>query len=296
METWKKCAPAVRGLRGVAASCGSCRATSCTRRSRRRSSASSPGRSAPQPGEKPVPIMLAIAAVTLSTMHQSSLGSLFLLMPDKLDPAWWSPVMPVYFFLSAIAAGTALMVLVEMWIAKGCGRQLRMDAARVARARSRSGRSPCTWRSASATSPSAASSRAAFTGPEGGALPRRARPRRPRCRSRSSASAKLRENPRTLFLGALLAVGGVILNRVNVVVFAMDAQGRRAADRAAGLLPERRRVGRLDRPDRRDHLPVRPGGPAHAGPREAGGAGGSERSARPTPPRSVARRGPPRRT
>ena len=34
--------------------------------------------------EKPEPIILAIAAVTLSTMHQSSLGSLFLLMPDQL--------------------------------------------------------------------------------------------------------------------------------------------------------------------------------------------------------------------
>ena len=33
------------------------------------------------------PIILAIAAVTLSTMHQSSLGSLFLLMPDKLAAA-----------------------------------------------------------------------------------------------------------------------------------------------------------------------------------------------------------------
>ena len=53
------------------------------------------------------PIMLAIAAVTLSTMHQSSLGSLFLLMPDKLAPQWWSPVMPISFFLSSIAAGTA---------------------------------------------------------------------------------------------------------------------------------------------------------------------------------------------
>ena len=74
--------------------------------------------------------MLAIAAVTLSTMHQSSLGSLFLLMPDKLEPAWWSPVMPVYFFLSSIAAGTALVVLVEMWIAKAYGRQLRDAAAR----------------------------------------------------------------------------------------------------------------------------------------------------------------------
>jgi len=72
------------------------------------------------------PIMLAIAAVTLSTMHQSSLGSLFLLMPDKLASQWWSPVMPISFFLSSIVAGTGLVILIEMWIAKGWGRQLRM--------------------------------------------------------------------------------------------------------------------------------------------------------------------------
>jgi formate dehydrogenase iron-sulfur subunit len=75
-------------------------------------------------GKKADPIMLAIAAVSLSTMHQSSLGSLFLLMPDKLGPQWWSPVIPVSFFLSSIAAGTALVILVEMWIAKGWKRNL----------------------------------------------------------------------------------------------------------------------------------------------------------------------------
>jgi formate dehydrogenase iron-sulfur subunit len=79
-----------------------------------------------KPGEKPVPVMLAIAAVTLSTMHQSSLGSLFLLMPGMLAPQWWSPVLPVSFFLSSIAAGTGLVILVEMWIAKAWKRQLRV--------------------------------------------------------------------------------------------------------------------------------------------------------------------------
>ena len=72
------------------------------------------------------PIMLAIAAVTLSTMHQSSLGSLFLLMPDKLAPQWWSPVLPISFFLSSIAAGTGLVILVEMWIARAWKRPIRI--------------------------------------------------------------------------------------------------------------------------------------------------------------------------
>jgi formate dehydrogenase iron-sulfur subunit len=75
-------------------------------------------------GKKADPIMLAIAAVTLSTMHQSSLGSLFLLMPDKVAPQWWSPVMPINFFLSSVAAGTGLIILVEMWMAKGWKRTL----------------------------------------------------------------------------------------------------------------------------------------------------------------------------
>src|SRR3974390_2206986 len=77
-------------------------------------------------GKKAEPIMLAIAAVTLSTMHQSSLGSLFLLMPLKLAPQWWSPVMPVSFFLSSIAAGVSLVILIEMWMASAWKRKLRM--------------------------------------------------------------------------------------------------------------------------------------------------------------------------
>lgn len=81
----------------------------------------------PKEGVKKEPIMLAIGAVTFSTMHQSSLGSLYLLMPDKLNHLWWSPILPICYFLSSIAAGTALMVLVEMWIAKGYKRSLRMN-------------------------------------------------------------------------------------------------------------------------------------------------------------------------
>src|ERR1700740_2097576 len=80
--------------------------------------------------ERAEPIMLAIAAVTLSTMHQSSLGSLYLLMPNMLAPQWWSPVMPVSFFLSSIVAGTAVLILIDMWIAKGWRRTL--EIARLA--------------------------------------------------------------------------------------------------------------------------------------------------------------------
>ena len=37
--------------------------------------------------------------------------------------------------------------------------------------------------------------------------------------------ARLRESPSALFWGALLACGGVVFNRANVVMFAMDLRG-----------------------------------------------------------------------
>jgi Ni/Fe-hydrogenase subunit HybB-like protein len=57
-------------------------------------------------------IGLTVFGVMLSTLHQSSLGGLFLMAPTKLHPLWYSPFIPAYFFISSIAAGLA-MVIVE---------------------------------------------------------------------------------------------------------------------------------------------------------------------------------------
>jgi Ni/Fe-hydrogenase subunit HybB-like protein len=57
-------------------------------------------------------IGLTAFGTVLSTLHQSSLGALFLMAPDKLHPLWYSPFIPVYFFVSSVAAGLA-MVIVE---------------------------------------------------------------------------------------------------------------------------------------------------------------------------------------
>jgi Ni/Fe-hydrogenase subunit HybB-like protein len=53
---------------------------------------------------------LVIAGIGLSTLHQSSLGSLFLIMPDRLAPLWYSPLLPLLFLVSALGLG--LMVVV----------------------------------------------------------------------------------------------------------------------------------------------------------------------------------------
>jgi len=170
------------------------------------------------------PIMLAIAAVTLSTMHQSSLGSLYLLMFRQLGPNWWTPILPINFFLSSIVAGTAVVVLVEFAIARG-------------------------WRRTLPIQPLASMAQITFwsllvylvvrlgdmilrgyligavTGTKRGYLfgieillcgivP-----------LFLLGKASLRSNPRILFLSAFLAAFGVVLNRMDVVLFAMEFNG-----------------------------------------------------------------------
>ena len=52
-----------------------------------------------------------ILGVALSTLHQSSLGSLLLIQPAKLHPLWWTPILPIMFFTSAISIGLAMIIL-----------------------------------------------------------------------------------------------------------------------------------------------------------------------------------------
>ena len=57
-----------------------------------------------------------IAGVVLSTLHQSSLGTLMIIAGDKMHPLWQTPVLPLLFFISAIAVGFP-MVIFESLIA-----------------------------------------------------------------------------------------------------------------------------------------------------------------------------------
>ena len=52
-----------------------------------------------------------ILGVVLSTLHQSSLGSLLLIQPAKLHPLWWTPILPIMFFISAISIGLGMIIL-----------------------------------------------------------------------------------------------------------------------------------------------------------------------------------------
>ena len=82
--------------------------------------------------QKPIKIIhgflipLVIGGVILSTLHQSSLGTLYLIMPEKLHPFWYSPLLPVFFFISAIAVGLAMTIFESSMSAKHFGRQLEL--------------------------------------------------------------------------------------------------------------------------------------------------------------------------
>lgn len=55
-------------------------------------------------------IGLTVLSVMFSTMHQSALGSLFLLAPTKLHPLWYSSYIFIFFFVSAVIAGLCMVI------------------------------------------------------------------------------------------------------------------------------------------------------------------------------------------
>lgn len=64
---------------------------------------------------KSASIFLIIAGIILSTLHQSSLGSLFLITPYRLHRLWYSPIIYVLFFVSAVALGLMTVVLESLF-------------------------------------------------------------------------------------------------------------------------------------------------------------------------------------
>jgi Ni/Fe-hydrogenase subunit HybB-like protein len=55
-------------------------------------------------------LVLVVFGIILSTLHQSSLGALFLIAPSKLHPLWYSSFIPIYFFVSSIIAGLSMVI------------------------------------------------------------------------------------------------------------------------------------------------------------------------------------------
>lgn len=74
-----------------------------------------------------ISIIFVILGVLLSTLHQSSLGSLWVLVPEKLYPLWYSIYLPVFFWLSAVAVGLAMTIVESTLSAKAFGKGIETD-------------------------------------------------------------------------------------------------------------------------------------------------------------------------
>ena len=180
--------------------------------------------------QKPIRILhkitmpLVILGVVLSTLHQSSLGSFYLIMPQKVHPLWWSPLLPLFFFNSAVAVGMAMIIFESSLSSRAFGRGLEIDLlSRVAKA------IPYVLGIYLALKVI----ELAVTGELGllftsgwyrvlywaeitiGALiPIGLFTRR-----------SVRENPKGLLIGAALVIVGLMFNRFNVSLFALEHQG-----------------------------------------------------------------------
>jgi c(7)-type cytochrome triheme protein len=172
-------------------------------------------------------VPFVILGVLLSMMHQSSLGTMFLIAPDKLHGLWYTPWLPVFFFISAIAAGLG-MAIVESYLSQRAfghklDQRLLEGAARVAvvllgvyalwKTLDLMGRGNLGL--ALRMSPESVM----FWGEMGLGvfLP-----------MLFFAVPSLRRQPRILFMGAVLTVIGFVVNRLNVSITGMQgASGTR---------------------------------------------------------------------
>ncbi len=74
-----------------------------------------------------ITLPLVILGMCLSTLHQSSLGALFLIAPEKINPLWYTPLLPVFFFISAVAVGLGMTIVESNLSARAFGKQLEHD-------------------------------------------------------------------------------------------------------------------------------------------------------------------------
>ena len=177
--------------------------------------------------EKPLRVLRAISApliilgVVVATVHQSALGMFYVLVPGKLYPLWYSSLLPVLFFVSAVAAGIA-MTLVESGLSSrhfnhalerrvviGLGRALLIAVVVYGVLRFQDLWRLDAWKYAFSTGYEA--SLFWFEIGLSVIIP-----------VVLLSIPKFREDPDRLYLVAMLTVGGFVANRLNVAVTGME--------------------------------------------------------------------------
>ena len=68
-----------------------------------------------------------IAGVVLSTLHQSSLGTLMIIAGPKIHPLWQTPILPLLFLLSAVSVGFPMIIFESILASRSFGLKPEMD-------------------------------------------------------------------------------------------------------------------------------------------------------------------------
>jgi Ni/Fe-hydrogenase subunit HybB-like protein len=70
---------------------------------------------------------IALFGTLLSTLHQSSLGAVYLIVPDKLHPFWYSSLLPFSFLVTAIMMGLSMVSFESILSSKFFKHQANMN-------------------------------------------------------------------------------------------------------------------------------------------------------------------------
>jgi Ni/Fe-hydrogenase subunit HybB-like protein len=68
-----------------------------------------------------------IAGVVLSTLHQSSLGTLMVIAGPKMHPLWQTPILPLLFLISAVAVGLPMIIFESLAASRSLGLNSEMS-------------------------------------------------------------------------------------------------------------------------------------------------------------------------
>ncbi len=68
-----------------------------------------------------------ILGVVLSTLHQSSLGTLMVIAGPKMHPLWQTPILPLLFLLSAVSVGFPMVIFESMLASRSFGQKPEME-------------------------------------------------------------------------------------------------------------------------------------------------------------------------
>jgi len=167
-------------------------------------------------------VPLVIVGVLLSTMHQSSLGTLYVIAPDKLHGLWYTPLLPVFFFISAVAGGLAMTIFESFMTYRAFGKRLEAHLLRglgriivVVLALYAVWRLEDLWYRGDLTLAFSVTPESVLFWGEmilGVLLP-----------AALFSVRRVRHNEAGLFLAALLTILGFVVNRMNVAITGMSA-------------------------------------------------------------------------